>query len=83
MLKSKKQPKYSSLKRLNPLWPVHAVEYYADSEKNLESLHTLTYPNMNSDDRADYFAKIKNVFIGVSELKTLEKNKIYRYIPNC
>lgn len=61
-------------KRLNPLWPMHAVEYYAASEKNLEILHTLTYPDTNSDDRADYFAKIK-IYSLMSQLKTSEKKK--------
>lgn len=50
------------------------MEYYADSEKNLESLHTLTYPNMNSDDRADYFAKIKSSLVFLN-LKLQRKKK--------
>lgn len=51
------------------------MEYYADSEKNLESLHTLTYPNMNSDDRADYFAKIKMSSLVFLNLKLQRKKK--------
>lgn len=51
------------------------MEYYADSEKNLESLHTLTYPNMNSDDRADYFAKIKMSSLVFLKLKLQRKKK--------
>lgn len=54
---------------------------YADSEKNLESLHTLTYPDTNSDDRADYFAKIKIYSLVFLNLKLQRKKKNLQIYP--
>lgn len=50
-------------KRLNKLWPIHPVKYYAANEKDLEILYLLTYPDADLDHRTDYVAKRKYIHL--------------------
>lgn len=70
-------------KRLNTLWPIHKVEYYVASEKDLEILPICPYTDINSDYRADCFARIKIYSFVSINLKLQRKKNLDRYIPNC
>lgn len=66
--------------RLNTLWHIHTVEYYAASEKVWEILHILAHTGMNSGYRADYFSKIK-IHSPVSISLKLQREKSRRLYP--
>lgn len=67
------------------MWPIHAVEYYAASEKDLEILPVSTDTDTNSDYRAaDYFARIKiHSFVSICLKLQRKKKCLDGYIPNC